>query len=130
MYGYQEPTGRLISNLAASPDKINDLLSGFLKYDPFLAKLVRVSNNYNKYALSNDQNERKKVQTIQMCILRNDFMIDQPNNDVKLVEYNTIASSFGVLSTKVVEMQRYIRGKYGKIVKYNYQQINEVDDLS
>jgi hypothetical protein len=28
-------------------------------------------------------------------------MIDWPNNEPKLVEYNTIASSFGVLSQKV-----------------------------
>jgi len=40
-----------------------------------------------------------------MCILRNDFMIDWPNNEPKLVEYNTIASSFGVLSQKVKECQ-------------------------
>jgi len=49
---------------------------------------------------------------------------------VKLVEYNTIASSFGILSTKVVEMQKYIKYKYGKNLKYNYENITEIDGLS
>lgn len=44
-----------------------------------------------------------------MCILRNDFMIDVPSNSVKLVEYNTIASSFGILSERVETLQKYIR---------------------
>jgi hypothetical protein len=31
-------------------------------------------------------------------------MIDTPTNTPKLVEYNTIASSFGILSEKVLEI--------------------------
>ena len=64
-------------------------MAGFLQYDDFLAKLVDVSKKYNAY---------EKKQTIQMCVLRCDFMIDWPCDKPKLVEYNTIASSFGVLS--------------------------------
>lgn len=55
-----------------------------------------------------------------MCILRADFMIDQPNNDVKLVEYNTIASSFGILTQKVGIIQKYIKEKYGDEIQQNY----------
>jgi len=36
-----------------------------------------------------------------MCIARTDYMIDVPTDKLKLVEYNTIASSFGPLSEKV-----------------------------
>ena len=93
--------GRLVSSLAANPQKIAEILGGFLKYDKFLADLVKVSQAYNKFKLSEDKEEQKKIQTIQVCVLRADFMIDQPNNDVKLVEYNTIASSFGILTQKV-----------------------------
>ena len=64
-----------------------------------------------------------------MCILRNDFMIDWPNNEPKLVEYNTIASSFGVLSQKVKECQQYIREKYEDDINFNYQSIQS-DNLS
>jgi len=60
-----------------------------------------VSEAYNKVARSEDPAVRKLTQTSMMCVLRCDFMIDQPTNSVKLVEYNTIASSFGILSQKV-----------------------------
>ena len=93
--------GVVVSDLACYPDKICSLLSNFLKYDSFLADLVKISQEFSKYAYSENPEERKKVQHIQMCVLRCDFMIDQPTNSVKLVEYNTIASSFGVLSQKV-----------------------------
>ena len=56
-------------------------------------------------------------------------MIDVPTNSVKLVEYNTIASSFGILSQKVLVIQDYIRHKYGENncnvaeLKYNYEEL-------
>ena len=65
-----------------------------------------------------------------MCVLRADFMIDQPNNDVKLVEYNTIASSFGILSQKVLIMQKYLREKYADEIDQNYSYITEREGLS
>ena len=47
-------------------------------------------------------------------------MIDQPTHSIKLVEYNTIASSFGCLSNKVREMHSYVLGKYGDRLPLNY----------
>lgn len=124
VYNYQEPTGILVSQLAARPNKIKQLLDGFLKFDPFLERLVKVSQDFNAIALSADASTRKKVQHIQMCVLRCDFMIDVPSNSVKMVEYNTIASSFGILSQKVLEVQDYIRNKYGKDLNYCYEKID------
>jgi len=40
-------------------------------------------------------------------------MIDIPSNSAKMVEYNTIASSFGILSQRVGQMHEYIQAKYG-----------------
>ena len=57
-------------------------------------------------------------------------MIDQPNNDVKLVEYNTIASSFGVLTQKVGIMQEYIREKYKNDIPQKYSFIYDKEGLS
>ena len=51
----QEPVGCLVSNLVANPLLIHEILDQFLKYDPFLAKLVDLSKQYNKYALSEDE---------------------------------------------------------------------------
>lgn len=47
----QRPIGCLVSNLTSNPKMIHDLLESFLKYDPFLKKLVDMSKEYNKYAL-------------------------------------------------------------------------------
>ena len=116
-----------MSNLTAHPNHIHKLLSGFLKYDSFLERLVKVSEDFNKLAGSDDPNERKKIQQVQMCVLRCDFMIDWPTDSVKLVEYNTIASSFGILSQKVKQVQSYIKQKYGDQLTYNYEPINPKD---
>ena len=47
-------------------------------------------------------------------------MIDQPTHTIKLVEYNTIASSFGCLSNKVSQMHAYVLGKYGDSLPLDY----------
>ena len=51
--------GQLVSNLVAYPEKIHHLLDSFLKYDPFLEKLVNLSKEYNKFAL--DPAKRKLI---------------------------------------------------------------------
>ena len=56
-------------------------------------------------------------------------MIDKESSSLKLVEYNTIASSFGCLHQRVREMQKYIRGKYNHEIKYNYDPSKLEDDL-
>ena len=55
-----------------------------------------------------------------MCILRSDYMYDMPTQTIKLVEYNTIASSFGCLSQKVKYMHEYVRAKYEDNLNFNY----------
>ena len=63
-----------------------------------------------------------------MCILRSDYMIDQPTQSLKLVEYNNIASSFGCLSNKVHLAHEYVRSKYGSDLQFNYD--NNARDYS
>ena len=55
-----------------------------------------------------------------MCILRSDYMIDAPTQQIKLVEYNTIAAGFGCLSQQVQALQEYIRFKFADQLKFNY----------
>jgi len=52
-------------------------------------------------------------------------MIDQPSNSPKLVEYNTIASSFGVLCQRVNKMQGYINMKYKNDIQMGYEPIDK-----
>lgn len=73
---------------------------------------------------SQDADERIKTQSIQFCVLRCDFMIDVPSNSVKLVEYNTIASSFGVLSNSLKSVQKYIHVKYSNVIEYHYKELD------
>lgn len=51
---------------------------------------------------------------------------------MKLVEYNTIACSFGCLSQKVRELQDYICDKYSSEMKFNYKMPSKTfpDDLA
>lgn len=64
-----------------------------------------------------------------MCVLRCDFMLDWPSDSPKLVEYNTIASSFGVLSQKVKAMQRYVKERYGgSDIQYRHEWADKGDD--
>ena len=52
-------------------------------------------------------------------------MIDEPTRSLKLVEYNTIASSFCPLSNQVNKMHKYVMEKYGARVPFNYGGLNE-----
>lgn len=47
-------------------------------------------------------------------------MIDSPTNKLKLVEYNTIASSLSSLSERVRTIQNYILDKYTDSLTLNY----------
>ena len=55
-------------------------------------------------------------------------MIDQPTHSIKLVEYNTIASSFGCLSNKVREMHSYVLQKYRDRLSLNYGLAEDADE--
>ena len=63
-----------------------------------------------------------------MCVLRNDYMINVPSNEAKLVEYNTIASSFGILSQRVGDMQHYIKSKYPHMADQKYSKLDPNSD--
>ena len=60
------------------------------------------------------------MQDIHCLGLRADYMIDQPTRSLKLVEYNTVASSFCCLANKVNEVHKYVMDKYGSLLPLNY----------
>ena len=122
MYSLQNPMGVLISTLAQKSDIMSKILFGFLKHDEFLKDLVSISEEYRRYSQSTCVETRNKVQHIQMCVLRNDYMVDIPSNTVKLVEYNTIAAGMGILCQKVKQVQEYVSHKYE--LTYNYKALD------
>ena len=56
-------------------------------------------------------------------------MLDAPTNALKLVEYNTIASSLSSHCQRVREVQSYILDKYSDKLSLNYSN-EEQDELS
>jgi len=82
----QQPLADMIAALVRKPDVIHEVLKYFQEQDPFLKRLVDMSKTYNSQ-------EQKYKQDVHPLILRSDYMIDAPTNALKLVEYNTIASS-------------------------------------
>jgi len=47
-----------------------------------------------------------------LLILRSDYMVDCETGDLKMVEYNTIAASFGNLSERIRKNQIDLMEKY------------------
>ena len=115
-YELQSAMGDLVGSIIANPARnIHGLLADFAEKDAFMARLIAVSK-----AFSEQKARGEPVQDIHCLILRSDYMIDQPTHTIKLVEYNTIASSFGCLSNKVREMHSYVLSKYGDQLALNY----------
>lgn len=56
-------------------------------------------------------------------------MLDAPTNSLKLVEYNTIASSLSSHCQRVREVQSYILDKYSDKLSLNYTKEDQ-DELS
>ena len=56
-------------------------------------------------------------------------MLDAPTNALKLVEYNTIASSLSSHCQRVREVQSYVLDKYSDKLSQNYSN-EEQDELS
>jgi len=53
------------------------------------------------------------AQPMMLGILRSDYMVDATTRHLLQVELNTIASSFGSLSSRISEMHAYLSGRYG-----------------
>lgn len=64
-------------------------------------------------------------QPVHLGKLRCDFMIDQDDNHLKLVEYNTIATGMGICWQRVRDLQDYLQKKYPEYLTPNVQQTNE-----
>jgi len=93
----------LIEKLARDAKTIHDTLKPFADHDEFPKRLMQVSAKYHS---------TKNKQDVYLGIVRSDYMLDCMQKKLQMVEYNTIASSFGVLSDKLNSLQRYMYKKY------------------
>ena len=99
----QPAMATMVADLVRQPHHIQEILHYFQEQDPFLKRLVDMSKVYNS---------QKVKQHVHLLILRSDYMLDAPTNSIKLVEYNTVASSLSSLCQRVREVQRYILSKH------------------
>lgn len=108
--------GELVAAIVSNPrDSIHVLLEECASRDPFMERLIRVSKR-----VCAQREAGEPVQDIHCLILRNDFMIHQPTQSIKLVEYNTIATGFVCLGSRTQNVHDYILEKYGRELPLNY----------
>lgn len=92
--------------VAHDTDFLCETLSSTIKGDEFTANLYQI---YETILSENDQQER-----ISLGLLRSDYLPHNvEDNSIKQVEINTIASSFGGISTCMTPMHSYVLQELG-----------------
>ena len=113
--------GTLLANMVRQPSLILDALKYYYKTDDFLKRLIDISKAYAAVDVQERQNH-------QMLILRSDYMLDRESNELKLVEFNTIAAALTSLSQKVCEVQGQILDKYSDKLNLQYSKRDHLED--
>ncbi|KAI7842580.1 hypothetical protein COHA_003684 [Chlorella ohadii] len=99
----------MIDAVAADEAYLQEVLAAAAQEDEFMARLLRVFRE-----TADVRHARQAVgQERLLAVLRSDYMLHAPTNSLLQVELNTIASSFGCLSTLVARMHRYLLGRLG-----------------
>ena len=108
-----KPFNLLVDRVARDDVWLRATLEAAAKADPFIADQLKIYDHVIGEGIA---------QQTFLGIHRSDYMIDSPKSEGKdgetkreprilQVELNTIAASFGCLSTKVSQMHRYLRKK-------------------
>jgi len=95
---------RLADRISRDTKFINDTLVDAATNDEFTKKLLKIFNTVHA--------DGGPVQPIYLGLIRSDYMIQEATGQPLQVELNTIASSFGGLSTKVAELHKYVASRY------------------
>ncbi|XP_065363334.1 glutathione synthetase-like isoform X2 [Calliphora vicina] len=100
---------RLMHNVAHDEEFLTTTLAETIKVDEFTGNLF----NIYKKVLANGFG-----QALSLGILRSDYLAHMSDeNAIKQVEINTIASSFGGISTHMLPLQSYVLGELGQYEK-------------
>ncbi|KAK9839464.1 hypothetical protein WJX81_003695 [Elliptochloris bilobata] len=98
----------LIDCVAADDEYLRRTLALAARYDDFTARLLGV------FAATQEVREARRAQELVLAINRSDYMLDEPSGRLLQVEVNTIASSFGCLSTLVSQLHAYLMERAGR----------------
>ncbi|KAF2657396.1 glutathione synthetase large chain [Lophiostoma macrostomum CBS 122681] len=101
----QEAYNELYSAIARDEQWLQGIVEELLDIDDFVSKLWQTHLAVKKEGY---------VQDLSLGLFRSDYMVhtdtssSQPSSGLKQVEFNTIASSFGGLSSQVAALHRYL----------------------
>ncbi|GMI14538.1 hypothetical protein TrVE_jg10517 [Triparma verrucosa] len=94
------PMNRLLDRVASDGDWLTKVLEGSAASDPdFTGRLLSLHNKIRKKTGPQSSKAR-------LGVIRSDYMLS--NSVIKQIELNTIASSFGGLSTRISKMHAYL----------------------
>jgi glutathione synthase len=110
----------LVDRISRDADFLRETLGGSVAAaDPFTAQLLRLYNRIYTGAQAN----AAACSADRLGIQRSDYMLhkspsfatsSEPNYEIKQVELNTIASSFGGLSCQVAQLHAYLIGRFAQ----------------
>eukprot|EP00523_Entomoneis_sp_CCMP467_P008412 CAMPEP_0168733188 /NCGR_PEP_ID=MMETSP0724-20121128/8159_1 /TAXON_ID=265536 /ORGANISM="Amphiprora sp., Strain CCMP467" /LENGTH=565 /DNA_ID=CAMNT_0008780233 /DNA_START=397 /DNA_END=2094 /DNA_ORIENTATION=+ len=96
---------RLVDKLSTSEAFLQDTLAQVVQADPFTAQLLQLYQEI--YVQPETETTKWARQADRLGLFRSDYML-HTNNQIKQVELNTIASSFGALSARVAALHRHL----------------------
>lgn len=99
----------LVDKISQDPDFLQEALASTIEVDDFTARLFRIHQQILKEGRS---------QSIVLGLNRSDYMLDQGedgSSSLKQIEINTIAASFGGLSSRTAYVHRHVLKVAGKL---------------
>ena len=102
---YALPFNLMTDRVARNTEFLYDVLKGVESSDPFTGNLLKISKTVH----AREGGIRQKVM---LGLNRSDYMINEGDGRLLQVELNTISASFGVLSTQISRMHRFLQGRF------------------
>ncbi|XP_054465830.1 glutathione synthetase [Anoplopoma fimbria] len=99
----------LVDKISQDPDFLQEALTSTIEVDDFTARLFRI----HQQILTEG-----RAQSIVLGLNRSDYMLDQGedgSSSLKQIEINTIAASFGGLSSRTADVHRHVLKVAGKL---------------
>jgi glutathione synthase len=113
----------MVDSISRDTSFMYNALKGVEASDEFTAQLLRISKAVN----SREGGLRQKVA---LGIHRSDYMLNKTDGNMLQVELNTIASSFGALSTRISKLHRFLKDRFGQKAEYTLPNNNITSNLA
>ena len=103
------PFATLCAAVAADDAFLTSTLASACASDPFTARLL---------LLHRQASAQPHASSVELALLRSDYMVDEPSGALLQVEINTIAASFGCLSALTGQLHRQLLPRMGLDARY------------